>query len=95
MTLNQFKAELKQTDIKYDPWGCSMEAFFECAGRMNKRGLDIPAEWNYRPGAGTDGTDKNSYWHSLFARCGNKQLTAIGAYLYRLTNILDRAGKSY
>jgi hypothetical protein len=95
MNLQQFKAELRHTDIKYDPWGCTMEAWFECAGRMNRRGLDIPAEWNYRPGAGTDGTDKDNYWYSLFARCGNKQLAAIGAYLYRLSNILERCGKSY
>jgi len=95
MNLQQFKNELRLTDIKYDPWGCSMEAFFECAGRMNKRGLHIPPEWNYKPGIGQDGTDKDSYWYSMFARCGNKQLLAIGNYLYHLTSILEKAGKSY
>lgn len=95
MTLTQFKNELRIVGVKLDPWGESMGAFFECAGRMNRRGLDIPAEWNYRPGMGNDGTDKDNYFYSLFARCSDKQLLAIGNYLYRLTNILDKAGKSY
>lgn len=95
MTLEQFKHELRATDIKYDPWGCSMEAFFECAGRMNRRRLDVPAEWEYRPGAGSNGTDKQSNWYVPFARCSNKQLSIIGNYLYRLTAIIDKAGKSY
>lgn len=95
MNLTQFKNELRLTDVKYDPWGVVMGAWFECAGRMNRRGINIPPEWNYRPGAGGDGTDKDSYWYSLFARCGNKQLLAIGTYLHRLSNILEKAGKSY
>lgn len=95
MNLTQFKNELRLMGVKHDPWGVTMEAFFECAGRMNRRNLDIPPEWEYRPAIGTDGTDKESYWYSLFARCGNKQLPTIGNYLYRLTKTLEKAGKSY
>lgn len=95
MTLKQFKNELRIVGVKIDPWATTMDAWFECAGRMNRRGLDIPAEWNYRPGMGSDGTDKENYWYSLFARCGNKQLLTIGNYLHRLTTALDKAGKSY
>jgi hypothetical protein len=95
MTTKQFKSEFKITDYKYDPWGCAMEAFFECAGRMNKRGMDIPYEWHYRPGMGSDGTDKDNYWYSLFARCSNKQLAAIGNLLHRYTSLIALAGKSY
>jgi hypothetical protein len=95
MNLQQFKQELRHTDIKYDPWGCTMEAWFECAGRMNRRGLDIPSEWNYRPGMGTDGTDKENHWYAMFGRCGNNQLRIIGNYLYRLSTILEKFGKSY
>lgn len=95
MNLQQFKNELRLVGFKIDPWAQAMGAFFECAGRMNKRGLDIPAEWNYRPGMGNDGTDKDNYFYSLFARCGNKQLSTIGNYLFRLTNALERAGLSY
>lgn len=95
MTLNQFKHELRLVGFKHDPWANTMEAWFECAGRMNKRGLDIPREWNYKPGMGSDGTDKESYFYPLFARCGNKQLLEIGNYLCRLAGILEKAGQSY
>lgn len=95
MNLQQFQIEFRFTDYKYDPWGCAMEAHLECAGRMNKRGLDIPNEWQYEAGMGSDGTDKGNYWHSLFARCGNKQLLNIGSFLHRYITILDKAGKSY
>jgi hypothetical protein len=95
MTIKQFKAEMRLDDIKHDPWGTCMQAWFECAGRMNKRGLDIPYEWQYRPGLGGDGTDPDSYWYSLFARCGNKQLATIGAFLYRYDRYLRFKGKNY
>jgi hypothetical protein len=95
MNLQQFKTELRILGIECDPWGTAMGAFFECAGRMHKRGLNIPHEWGYSPGIGGDGTDKDDYWHSLFARSGNKQLLEIGNYLHRLTNALRKAGKSY
>lgn len=95
MNMKQFINELRIVGTTLDPWGTAMDAWYECAGRMNRRGLDIPIEWNYRPGIGQDGTDKGSYWYSLFARCGNKQLYAIGAFLYRYTNLLERSGKSY
>lgn len=91
MTLKQFKEELRSTcgrHHKIDLWGNSMSAWFECAGRMNRRGIYIPGEWEYSPGLGGDGTDKDSYWYSLFARCGNKQLITIGNFLFRYTEYL-------
>jgi len=95
MTLKQFKKEFRITDFKYDPWGCSMEAFLECAGRMNRRNLDIPSEWEYRPGMGSDGTDRDNYWYPLFGRCGNSQLKEIGSFLHRYTNYLRYKGRDY
>jgi hypothetical protein len=95
MNIKQFKHELRLNDIKGDPWGASMEAFFECAGRMNKRGVQIPVSWQYKPGLGGDGTDKDSYYYSLFAHCGNSQLLAIGLFLERYTNYLRKKGRDY
>lgn len=95
MTLQQFKNELRLVGIQFDVWGTAMGAFFECAGRMNRRGLDIPHEWNYSPGMDSDGTDKENYFYALFGRSSNKQLLTIGNFLYRYTNLLERAGKSY
>jgi len=95
MTLKQFKQDLRLLDIKHDPWGTCMEAFFECAARLYERSALIPAEWNYKPGATNTPTDPECYWHDLFIKCSNSQLLTIGNYLHRLTSILDKAGKSY
>lgn len=93
MTLTQFKAEYR---LKCnDTWGDAMEAWFECAGRMNRRHLHIPHEWQYSPGLGGDGTDKESYWYALFGRCGNKQLGAIGTFLFRYCQFLKHKGVDY
>lgn len=93
MNITQFKNEFRL--ICTDTWGDACEAWFEAVGRMNRRGLAIPSEWNYRPGMGSDGTDKESHWYPLFGRCGNKQLTAIAHFLARYCQILKRAGKDY
>lgn len=93
MTLKEFKNEFRL--VCSDTWGNAMEAWFECAGRMNRRSMNIPHEWNYRPGMGSGGTDKESYWYSLFARCGNKQLTTIGQFLTRYCQYLKYKGIDY
>lgn len=96
MTIIQFKKEIRLLDFKYDPWGEAMSAFFELCARMYKRGLTIPAEWQYRPSPLTsDPTEKDNYWYSLFARCGRHQLLAIGNLLHRYTEYLRRKGKDY
>lgn len=93
MNIKEFKNEFRL--ICSDTWGDAMEAWFECVGRMNRRNLEIPANWNYRPGMGSDGTDKESYWYPLFGRCGNKQLTSIANFLERYCRFLKLAGKDY
>lgn len=93
MTLKEFKNEFRLACT--DTWGDATEAWFEATGRMNRRGIDIPSEWNYRPGMGSDGTDKESYWYSLFGRCGNKQLTQIANFLARYCQFIKLAGKDY
>lgn len=95
MNLKQFKFELRLVSGKHDLWGNAMEAWFECAGRMNRRGLNIPVEWQYRPALGSDGTDKDSYWYSLFGRCGNKQLQTIGNFLTRYCQMLKYYKQDY
>jgi hypothetical protein len=94
MNLKQFKQEYKLI-FSGDHWGTALDAWFECAGRMNRRGMNIPDEWQYSPGAAGDGTDKESYWYALFARCGNKQLTEIGNFLTRYCQYLKYKGKDY
>jgi hypothetical protein len=95
MTLKQFKKEFRLTDYKYDPWGECMSAWFECAGQMNKRGLYIPHEWQYRPSPLGDCTDPENYWYSIFAHCGKNQLLAIGQLLHRYDQYLRFKGRNY
>lgn len=93
MNFKEFKNEYRL--VCSDTWGSAMEAWFECAGRMYRRGINIPSNWQYRPGMGSNCTDKDSYWYYLFGRCGNKQLQQIGNFLFRYCQYLKFKGKDY
>lgn len=93
MTIREFKNEFRL--VCTDTWGDALDAWFECAGRMHKRGLPIPDNWKYFPGISGDGTEKDCYWHTLFARCGNKQLTNIGNFLFRYCQFLKYKNVDY
>jgi hypothetical protein len=95
MNLQEFKSEFRLMHGNLDIWGDCMDAWFECAGHMYKRNLDIPYEWNYRPGLGSDGTDKESYWYELFESSKDSDLLEIGNLLFRLASILESQGMSY
>jgi hypothetical protein len=77
-----------------DSWGDAMEAWFECAGQMFKRGLDVPNEWEYRPALG-GATDSESYWYDLFENTSDETLLTIGNFLFRYCLLLKRHGKDY
>ena len=94
-TIKEFKTEYNIVSDKCDNWGSSMMAFFECAGQMNKRGLNIPYEWAYSPGMGSDGTDVDSYWYDLFEESTDSVLCNIGNLLHRYTQYLEFKGESY
>lgn len=93
MNLKQFKDEFRL--ICSDTWGNAMEAWFECAGHLNKRGEDIPNEWQYRCGMSGDGTDKDSYWYSIFKNTSTKRLRVIGGFLFRYCQYLKMKGIDY
>jgi len=76
-----------------DPWGSSMDLFFEVAGEMWERGLDIPVEWNYRAGLSTK--DEESYWFKLTKGLNDADLTRLGKFLHRYVGLLVRHGKDY
>lgn len=92
MTLKEFKTEFRL--ICTDTWGTAMDAWFECAGHMLNRGLDIPYEWEYSAGMG-DGREEDSYFYTLFLECTNEQLHAIGNFLFRYCEMLRYAGVNY
>lgn len=92
MTLQKFIAQ-------FQAMGCNTyvdtkEAWFECVGRMNRRDLHIPREYGYINTDG-DGTDKTCRWYKTFAKCSNKQLQEISAFLWQRLYRLRIAGKCY
>jgi len=92
MTLKKFKNEYRL--ICTDTWGDAMDAWFECAGQMNKRAMEIPRTWEYRPGLGI-GTDTESYWYELFENAKANELVQIGRFLFRYCQYLKFKGKDY
>lgn len=79
---------------KCDPWGTAMSAMFDVAGEMYNRSIPIPAEWKYRPGMG-DPLIEDEYTRQQIEALDDETLSKLGDYLHRVTNALDRAGKSY
>lgn len=65
-----------------------MNTWFECAGWMHWRGLDIPKEWEYRPGLGGDGREEDNYFYELFEICSDQELLQIGNLLFRYCQYL-------
>ena len=92
MTLKEFKNEFRL--ICSDTWGDAMGAWFECAGRMYKKNMQIPEKWEYRPGLG-DPCEPDNYFYSLFAHSSKKQLQTIGNFLFRYCQMLKYYGKDY
>lgn len=77
-----------------DTWGEPIEAWFECVGQMNKRGLLIPEKYEYHPGLG-NGTDKESYWYELYEATSDEMLVIIGEFLFRYCRLLKHFRKDY
>lgn len=77
-----------------DSWGDTLEAHFAAAGEMNERGLDIPAEWEYRPGL-FGGKDPDSYWTDMCEGMSDEDLEKVGRFMFRYARLLKRAGKDY
>jgi hypothetical protein len=92
MNLKQFKQEFRL--ICSDEWGDAMDAWFECAGRLSIRGLNIPDNWEYRTGLGSP-CDRDSYFYSLFKESTTKDLRIIGNFLFRYCQMLKHQGKDY
>jgi hypothetical protein len=85
MSIKDFKNEYRL--ICTDTWGDAMQAWFECAGQMNKRGLSTPVLWQYKPGIG-GGTEEDCYWYGIFENAPNNALETIGNYLFRYCQFL-------
>ena len=77
-----------------DWWGDTMEWWFATAGEMWERGLDIPADWHYRPSP-MGGKDPEAYETEVCEGATDDALRLFGRALNRYAGILKKAGKDY
>lgn len=76
-----------------DSWGTTMSFWFAVCHEMNHRGLDIPAEWKFRPGAAK--RDLDTMEGVAVSRAYDEDLERFGAIMARYADLLKRHGKSY
>lgn len=97
MQYSDLKNELRANDLKGDPWGCSMIAWFDVAAELAYRGADVPAHWDYRPSpiCPDDPREPESLFAEIAAEAGTEDLIRFGYLLERYTRRLERAGMSY
>ena len=93
------KTELKQLHLESadsgDRWGSAMSTFFDVAGELWWRGADIPAVWEYSPGAASDPREPDNYLFDYLENTDTDILIQFGNVLERYIRNLDRIGESY
>lgn len=94
LTLAEFKRELRSEVYFEDRWGCSMGAFFALCSVAYERDL-VQTDWEYRPGAMGNVVDSEDWFTELFLQCSDDQLTTIGTFLLKLTNLLRLTEHAY
>lgn len=95
MSIADMKAEIRQDDIAYDPWGTVMSWRFDlCDWITFEACFDVPSDWEFRPGAGQCEPEADCpnypYEDELQA-----DVLAFGELLKRYTDKLRQAGKDY
>lgn len=96
LTFSDLAREFRLTYDRGDPWGSTMLWWFAAAEEMFRRGLDIPDEWRFRPGAAAHREpDPDDYHAMVVADAEDAALARFGAALHILAGRLDRAGFSY
>ena len=94
MTITEYKHELRLLDLKYDPWGTTMAAWFDVAAELWTRG-ETPLEWDYSPGVASDPREPENHFFNMFKAENTGTLILLGNLLERYTRQLTRAGKDY
>lgn len=77
-----------------DTWGNTMAWWFAVAGEMHERGLDIPADWQYRPSP-LGGKNDDAYETPICEEASDDALILFGRAMNRYATILKAAGKDY
>lgn len=81
-------------DLKHDPWGTAVSAWFDVAAHLYEVG-DCPTEWQYRPGAMGNTIETDTAYFDFLNELDADQLTEIGNLLWRYSQLLKRHGRDY
>ena len=92
-TTTRLFQDLADYHDRADKWGSAMGLLFDVVGVMSIKGLEIPAQWEYRESPfGPDVSESNE---DFLISLPEEQLKRLGGFCYRLTRFLDRNGVSY
>lgn len=70
-----------------DPWHSAMSLWFDVAFELHAQGADIPARWEYRPGAQNE-RDPDSLFAAEIEGADEKALVRLGNVLERYTRMI-------
>ena len=89
---DELREELMSEIDSGDVFGSVMSLLFDCAEYMHHEGMDIPNEWQFRPGAGVPDMEWNVFYG---VSAPEERCLAIGDYLHRAQRICHALGMSY
>jgi len=96
MTFEELKNEFKLVSDRVDRWSEAMSLWFDiCSEIYENRMVDIPHEWEFKPGAMGATPDPDSYWAGLLEDVSDEDLLRMGHLLNRYTSLLMANGKGY
>ena len=91
--LDQLKQEYRQGHDG-DSWGNATIWLFDICATLHNGGVDIPADWEYRPAA-VDLQDVSEHLEHTLSFCDTGTLLEFGQLLHRLQGMLIAAEKDY
>ena len=74
-----------------DMWGSVMGELFDLCDHLTFRGDEVPAEWEYRPGAG----EQRDPGRDDFDEHDGDVLRSFGEFLMTMRDVLEEQGASY
>ena len=87
--------ELKIVWDSGDVYGSTMAAWFPICNEIAIRGDDVPASWNFNPGAFGPHHEEGDYVAEIIADVSTETLIEFGNFLERLYERCKAQGKDY
>jgi hypothetical protein len=94
---SDIKSEYRLQADSGDKWGSAMGARFDICETLHRRDADIPASWEFSPGAGLFGVDDEpeTYFGEIIRDADSADLVRFGNVLARYTDWLRAADLDY